>query len=206
MATKKKKMSKVRRLQLNRVRRLRKSLGERGFILPAEAWDLANLSTQKLKTMTPDWFYKNSEYVITGADYTAIYDTYWSRGLGLQVGDVVRGTMGRAIEQRRVQLKRDLSYTGRVWEIIREAQKRGTVNNPAIGGDHADNILSGAIARLGVDEVEGRIRFAGNSFFTQMDNLVSWDYEALLKESRLTGRTFGDILDAAAMLIKSVLT
>lgn len=201
------KMTKTRKRQLARVRRLRSSLSNRGYILPAEAWDLNSLTTRQLSGMTPDWFYRKSEYQVTAQDYTAIYGTYYDTHMNITPGDVISGKTGRVIEQRRSHMKKDYSYTGRIWEIIRKAEMRATPNNPAIGAQYAGNILSDAIAQHGIDAVEGHIRYYASrhpEFYSWWEHLVSYDYNALFQESYVTGKSFTTILDEAAAKLKEM--
>lgn len=195
------KMTKTRKRQLARVRRLRSSLSNRGYILPAEAWDLNSLTTRQLSGMTPDWFYRKSEYQVTAKDYTAIYGTYYDTHMNISPGDVISGKTARQIEMRRAHMTKDYSIVGRIWEIIRQAEMRATPNNPAIGANYAGNILSDMISSHGIDSVEGWFKKWGSSnseFFSWWDSLVSWDYNALFQESYVTGKTFTTILDEAA--------
>lgn len=199
-------MSKARRRQLNRVRRLRKSLAERGYILPAEAWDLSNLSTQKLASMSPEWFYRRSEYQITAQDYAASLRDPVATYAGFKPGDIVSGIRGREIERRRSRIKEDYSYTGRAWEIIREAQMRfNDEYSDPIGADHAANVLTEAIAERGIDIVEGHIREMPDAFYQRLDDLVSRDYEALKIESNITGMDIRDILDDLSAYLEEIL-
>lgn len=199
-------MTKARRRQLNRVRRLRKSLAERGYILPAEAWDLSSLSTQKLAAMSPDWFYKRSEYQITAQDYAALLRDPVASLMQLRPGDVTSGIRGREIERRRSRAKEDYSYTGRAWEIIREAQMRfSEEDSDPIGANHAANVLAGAISERGIDIVEGHIREMPEAFYKALDDLVAADYEALAEQSYVTGQDIRSILDELSAYIEEIL-
>lgn len=182
------KMTKARKRQLNRVRRLRKSLGDRGYILPADVWDLNNLSTQKLASMTPDWFYRQSYYKVTAEDYAAVLLNPVAKYSGFMPGDVVSGIRGREIEQTRAHIKADYTYTGRAWERIREAQLRYSDPKDAIGANQAANVLQRCINNRGIDVVEAHIRQMPTEFFKALDDLCALDYESLKKESRLTGQ------------------
>lgn len=199
------KQSKARRRQLNRVRRLRKSLAERGYILPAEVWDLNSLSTQKLASMTPDWFYRQSEYRVTAQDYAVLLRDPGAASLGIRPGEITSGLKGRYIESRRRYAKDDYSYTGRAWEIIRKAQMRYDNELDPIGANQAANELSNAIAERGIDIVEGHIREMPEEFYRRLDDLVSEDYESLSKTSDLTGIPIRDILEELAAYVREIL-
>lgn len=199
------KQTKARRRQLNRVRRLRKSLAGRGYILPAEVWDLNSLSTQKLASMTPDWFYGHSEYRVTAQDYAVLLRDPGAATLGIRPGEITSGLKGRYIESRRRYAKDDYSYTGRAWEIIREAQMRYNDSKDSIGANQAANELSRAIAERGIDIVEGHIREMPEEFYRRLDELVSADYESLVQESSLTGIPVRSILETLAAYVREIL-
>lgn len=199
------KMTKARKRQLNRVRRLRKSLADRGYILPEQAWDLNNLSTQKLASMTPDWFYKNAQYKITAEDYAATLNSPVAKYAGYMPGETVSGIRGREIEQYRIHGKKDYSYTGRAWEIIRQAQMQYASPDEAIGANQAANELSRAIAARGIDVVEGHIREMPDTFYQRLDELVAADYESLSAESHLTGVPIRTILAELAAYVSELL-
>ena len=199
------KMTKARRRQLNRVRRLRKSLADRGYILPTVSWDLTSLSTQKLASMTPDWFYRHTKYKLTAQDYAAILKDPVAKFAGYKPGEVVSGIRGREIERRRSRTKADYSYTGRAWQIIREKQMQYFRPEEAIGANQAANELTKAIADRGIDIVEGHIREMPEEFFRRLDELVSADYESLSEESSLTGMYISSILETLASYLRELL-
>lgn len=183
-------MSAARRRQLNRVRRLRKSLGERGYLLPPEAWDLESMSTQRLARMTPDWMYRHSEYQVTAKDYAAIINS--GGYLGAMPGNTVTGTRGRTIERFRRSARQDYTYTGRLWEIINTALQ--DMPSDPIGAKSASNLLNRAISAAGVDVVEAAIRTMPSEALNATRELAKRDYNALSMEAAVTGMTFEAIL------------
>lgn len=198
------KMTKARKRQLNRVRRLRKSLANRGYILPEQVWDLNNLSTQKLAAMTPDWFYKNASYKISAEDYAAALNSPVAKYVGYKPGEVVSGIRGREIERARSRIKTEYNYAGRMWEIIREAQMRYADPSDAIGANQAANEMNRAISKSGIDVVEAHIKEMPDEFFARLDDLVSADYESLSAESWMTGRDIRDILEDLAVYLRDL--
>ena len=199
------KMTKARKRQLNRVRRLRKSLADRGYILPAVSWDLTSLSTQKLASMTPDWFYRKSEYKVKAGDYASLINTFQEEYFNIKPGDVVSGRMGRWIERRRSMIKSDYSYTGRAWQIIREKQLQYTRPEDAIGANQAANELTKAISERGIDIVEAHIKEMPEEFFRRLDELIAADYESLSEQSNLIGLYIVDILELLASYLREIL-
>lgn len=199
------KMSKARVRQLNRVRRLRNSLAGRGYILPTDVWDLGSMSTQQLSKMTADWFYKRAQYQVSAQDYAAIFDTYMSESMGIMPGSVVSGKLGQQIERRRSHIKRDYTFTGRDWEIIREAQMRGASPKDQLGANQATNELNRAISARGIDVVEAHIRQMPSEFFKRLDELCAATYESLLTESMMSGEPITNILEQLARYVRELL-
>lgn len=195
------KMSAARRRQLNRVRRLRKSLGERGYYLPSQAWELESISTQQLARMTPEWFYRHSEYQVSAKDYAAIINS--GGYLGAMPGDIVPGTRGRQIERFRRSAKQDYTYTGRLWEIINTTLQ--SMPSDPIGAKAAANLLNKAISAAGIDIVEASIRAMPEEALANTRALSERDYNALSMEAALTGKRFNEILEPFYRALEDIL-
>ena len=184
-----KKMSAARRRQLRRVRKLVRSLAQRGFSLPPEAWRLSELTTQKLAAMTPDWFYARATYRIKAEDFAIIANS--GKRVDLP-GTVVSGARGRWIEWQKRSAKRTYPNVGRMYEIANDAIKR---QERPIGANVLLERLDKLQEKYGLDKLEYIFRTNWATLSAAANELARRDYEALKAEQRKTGKSPRDILN-----------